>query len=143
MAGFKTILLQNLRTCQEGRRQQRPPPPRVCSQTPHCDVKSEGLTLSWLFSLFSHSLANVSVPSGPHHRNTHPYFSASSRASSSFTALWSSRSLLFPHSTISGFSQYACICSWPKARESWLYVSHNVNRRSTENPCKGASENLK
>lgn len=44
---------------------------------------------------------------------TYPYFSASSLASSSFTILWSSRSLLFPHNTMSGFSQYACICSWP------------------------------
>lgn len=51
---------------------------------------------------------------------SYPYFPASSFASSSFTTLWSSRSLLFPHNTMSGFSQYACICSWPN--------SNNINR---------------
>lgn len=49
---------------------------------------------------------------------TYPYFSASSLASSSFTILWSSRSLLFPHNTMSGFSQYACICSWPNSNNA-------------------------
>ncbi len=45
---------------------------------------------------------------------SYPYFSASSRAFSVVTtARWSSRSDLFPHKTTSGFSQYACVCSWP------------------------------
>lgn len=48
---------------------------------------------------------------------TYPYFSASSRASSSLTALWSDRSHLLPHRTMSGFSQYAWICNWPEKKK--------------------------
>ena len=40
-----------------------------------------------------------------HARATYPYLSARSRASSSFTARCSLRSHLFPHRTMSGFSQ--------------------------------------
>lgn len=55
---------------------------------------------------------------------TYPYFSASSRASSSLTALWSVRSHLLPHRMMSGFSQYAWICNWPAAH---IHVYHCVD----------------
>lgn len=62
---------------------------------------------------FTENISFCSKHSNNWKKVTYPYFSASSLASSSFTILWSSRSLLFPHNTMSGFSQYACICSWP------------------------------
>lgn len=57
---------------------------------------------------------------------SHPYLEASSRASSSLTNRWSSRSHLFPHSTMSGFSQYACICSWPANKNTHLCLAATV-----------------
>lgn len=71
------------------------------------------ITFQYTEKSLTENISFCSKHSNTWNKVTYPYFSASSLASSSFTILWSSRSLLFPHNTMSGFSQYACICSWP------------------------------
>lgn len=60
---------------------------------------------------------------------TYPYFSARSRAASSLTALWSTRSHLFPHRMTSGLSQYAWTCSWPGGTTTDLDASGDVTHK--------------
>ena len=63
-------------------------------------------TLVWFSYMTSH-IADILL----FIKMIYPYFEAISLALSSSITLSSSRSALFPHSTMSGFSQYACVCN--------------------------------
>ena len=51
------------------------------------------------------------LPAPLHPMPSYPYLSAISCTLSSSITLWSSRSDLLPHNTMSGLEQYACVCS--------------------------------
>lgn len=78
-----------------------------------CHSAAQTWTHSAVPAFLTNNVGRGSCTDGSKLRHTYPYFSASWRASSSVTALWSVKSHLLPHRTTSGLSQYAWICNWP------------------------------